>query len=86
MACRSAIAFTVLSWSRRCSSGVASASQLSPKLYGSTSGGTTPSIRSIRKNGVPSTSPVGSISPTAGTGTSVVSPTIRIASYWSWSA
>ena len=48
--------------------------------------GTTPSIRSIRKNGVPSTSPVGSIQRTAGTGTSVRSATIRIASYWSWSA
>ena len=51
---------TVLSWRSRCSSGGASASQLSPKVYGMTSGGTTPSIRSIRKNGVPSTSPVGS--------------------------
>ena len=33
-------------------------------------GGTSPSIRSIRKNGVPSTSPVGSIQRTCGTGTS----------------
>ena len=57
-----------------------------PQLYGGTSGGTIPSIRSMRKNGVPSTSPVGSKSPTFGTGTSVRSPTIRIASYWSWSA
>ena len=70
----------------RWSSGDASASQLSPQLYGGTSGGTTPSIRSMRKNGVPRTSPVGSNSPTFGTGTPVRSPTIRIASYWSCSA
>ena len=43
-------------------------------------------MRSMRKNGVPSTSPVGSKRPTVGTGTSVRSPTIRIASYWSCSA
>ena len=36
--------------------------------------GPRPSMRSIRKNGVPSTSPVGSIQRTAGTGTSVSSP------------
>ena len=40
----------------------------------------------MRKKGVPSTSPVGSIQRTVGTGTSVSSPTSRMASYWSWSA
>ena len=86
------MALIVVSWSFLRSSSVASVIQLPsmsgavPQLYGGTSGGTTPSIRSMRKNGVPSTSPVGSKSPTFGTGTSVRSPTIRIASYWSWSA
>ena len=34
---------------------------------------------------MPSTSPVASIHRTCGTGTSLRSPAIRIASYWSWS-
>ncbi len=84
MACSPASTPTELSCSCRCSSGDASKSQLSPKVYGMTSGGTIPSIRSMRKNGVPSTSPVGSMNPTAGTGTSVWSPTYLMASYCSW--
>ncbi len=43
-----------------------------------------PSTRSIRKNGLPSTVPVGSIQRTLGTGTSVSSATCRMTSYW-WS-
>ena len=40
------------------------------KLYGRMSGGTTPSIRSITKNGAPSTCGSGSVHTTRGTGTS----------------
>lgn len=60
--------------------GAASANQLSPKVYGMTSGGTSPSIRSMRKNGAPSNDPVGSRWWTRGTGTSVSSATLRMTS------
>ena len=73
---------TVASCSRRWSSGAASYSQLSPNVYGMTSGGTTPSTRSITKNGEPITSGSGSSQRTGGTGTSVSSPTSRITSNW----
>ena len=53
--CSFASTSTVESCSSRRFSAGASANQLSPNVYGMTSGGTMPSTWSIRKNGVPST-------------------------------
>ncbi|GAA3167847.1 hypothetical protein GCM10020255_054510 [Rhodococcus baikonurensis] len=46
-----------------------------PKLYGMTSGGTSPEIRSITKNGAPNASGSDSDQYTAGTGTAECSRT-----------
>ena len=78
--CSFASTSTVESCSSRWRSTGASANQFPPKVYGMTSGGTMPSTWSIRKNGVPSTSPEFSIQRTRGTGTSVSSPTSRMTS------
>src|SRR5581483_11335804 len=85
IACSFARTSTVESCSSRCDSAGASENQFPPNVYGITSGGTTPSTKSIRKNGAPSTSPVVSIQRTWGTGTSVSSETNRITSNW-WSS
>src|ERR1700722_7488492 len=83
--CSNASTETVASCSSRWRSAGASANQLPPNVYGMTSGGTTPSTKSIKKNGVPKTSPVCSSQRTRGTGTSVSSPTFRITPNW-WSS
>ena len=60
------------------SAALASCSQLSPKGYGSTSWGTSPTARAITKNGAPMCASSISSQSTSGTGTSLTSRTFAI--------
>lgn len=78
--CTPASARTAESCSRaRCSS-VASSTQLSPNVYGSTSRGTSPSTRAMTKKGAPTIVGSGSYQRVSGMGTSVASATSDITS------
>ena len=68
------------SWRRARSTRDAVESQLSPRLYGGRSGGTSPSTRPMMKNGAPMTAGSGSHHHGGGTGTSVRAATVRIVS------